>query len=79
MNNMVVVLSRFRMENVVIVADVEAMFHQVKVDPWDHTYLTFLGWSNGDLNQPFREYCMQVHLLGTTSSPSSTNFSLKQR
>ena len=42
MNNLVGVLSRFRTEKVAIVADVEAMFHQVKVDPRDHSYYRFL-------------------------------------
>ena len=78
MNNLVGVLSRFRMENVAIVADVEAMFHQVKVDPRDHSYLRFLWWPDGDLSQPFHEYCMQVHLFGATSSPACANFCLKQ-
>ena len=78
MNNLVGVLSRFRMENVAIVADVEAMFHQVKVDPRDHSYLRFLWWPDGDLSQPFHEYSMQVHLFGATSSPACTNFCLNQ-
>ena len=78
MNNLVGVLSRFRMENVAIVADVEAMFHQVKVDPRDHSYLRFLWWPDGDLSQPFHEYSMQVHLFGVTSSPACTNFCLNQ-
>ena len=39
MNNLVGVLSRFRMKHVAIVADVEVMFHQVKVDHRNHFYL----------------------------------------
>ena len=78
MNNLVGVLSRFRMENVAIVADVEAMFHQVKVDPRGHSYLRFLWWPDGDMSQPFHEYCLQVHLFGASSSPACANFCLKQ-
>ena len=78
MNNLVGVLSRFRMENVAIVADVEAMFHQVKVDPRDHSYLRFLWRPDGDLSQPFHEYSMQVHLFGATSFLACTNFCLNQ-
>ena len=78
MNNLLGVLTRFRKENVAIVADVEAMFHQVRVDPKDHTYLRFLWWPGGEVSEPPVEYCMLVHLFGAASSPSCANFCLKQ-
>ena len=41
-NSLVGVLTRFRQEAVVLVADVEAMFHQVNVVPEDCNALRFL-------------------------------------
>ena len=55
-NPLVGVLSRFRQETVGMVADIEAMFHQVLVDPKDCDSLRFLWWRNGDLTQEMKEY-----------------------
>lgn len=43
-NNLVSVLLRFRTENVAVVGDIEAMFHQVRVTPSDRDALRFLWW-----------------------------------
>lgn len=72
------VLSRFRKEPIVIAADIEAMFHQVKVPNEDRDLLCFLWWPNGDYNQNMAEYRMTVHLFGATSSPSCANFALRK-
>ena len=69
-NQLVGVLSRFRQETVGMVADIEAMSHQVLVDPKDCDTLRFLWWSNGDLTKEMEEYRMVKHLFGATSSPS---------
>ena len=45
------VLTRFRQEQVAIMADVEAMFHQVMVADEDCNYLRFLWWDGGDLTR----------------------------
>ena len=50
-NQLVGVLSRFRQNTVGMVADIEAMFHQVLVDPRDCDSLRFLWWPNGDLER----------------------------
>ena len=42
MSSLVGVLTRFRLEKIAIVGDVEQMFHQVFVDPKDRKYLRFL-------------------------------------
>ena len=42
MSSLVRVLTRFRLEKIAIVGDVEQMFHQVYVDPKDRKYLRFL-------------------------------------
>ena len=77
-NNLVGVLMRFREERVAVVADIESMFHQVKVDPRDCDALRFLWWSTDDLTQPPEEYKMIVHVFAATSSPSCTSFCLKK-
>ncbi|PFX13941.1 hypothetical protein AWC38_SpisGene21942 [Stylophora pistillata] len=77
-NQLVGVLSRFRQNSVGIVADIEAMFHQVLVDPKDRDSLRFLWWPNGDLTKEMKEYRIVKHLFGATSSPSVTNFFLRK-
>ena len=77
-NQLVGVLSRFRQETVGMVADIEAMFHQVLVDPKDCDALRFLWWPNGDLTKEMEEYRMVKHLFGATSSPSVANFCLRK-
>lgn len=60
-------INRFRKERVVIMADIEAMFHQVRL-PKDYAdLLRFLWWPDGDLIQDMVEYCMVMHLSGATS------------
>ena len=77
-NSLVGVLSRFRQERIAVMADIEAMFHQVRVRPSDCDALRFLWWPNGNLGAPPEEYQMRVHLFGGTSSPSCANFALKK-
>ena len=76
-NSLVGVLSRFRKNKVALVADVKAMFHQIKVNPRDQNALRFLWWNKGHLYKESKVYKMVVHPFGATSSPSCTNFSLK--
>ncbi|XP_045213227.2 uncharacterized protein LOC123564038 [Mercenaria mercenaria] len=78
MNSIVGVLIRFREEPVALVADIEAMFHQVKVQDSDRNSLRFLWWPDGDLEKEPCEYCMTVHLFGATSSPSCAAYSLRR-
>ena len=62
----------------VIMADIEAMFHQVQVPRDDADLLRFHWWPQGDLTQAPYEYRMKVHLFGATSSPSCANFALRK-
>lgn len=64
-NSLVGVLSRFREELVALVADIEGMFHQVRVKPEDHDALRFMWWPDDDLSKETIEYTMQVHLFGS--------------
>ena len=46
-NSLVGVLLKFRVERVAFLADIEAMFHQVRVPLEQRSYLRFLWWPNG--------------------------------
>lgn len=76
-NNLSGVLCRFQKENVAITCDIEAMFHQVGVDPADRDFLRFLWWENGQLDTEPLVYRMTVHLSGATSSPGCVNVAFK--
>ena len=77
-NSLFGVLQRFRQEQVALVSDIEAMFHQVKVDPLDSDALIFLWWPNDDLSAQPIEYRMEVHLFGSTLSPSCANLCIRK-
>lgn len=77
-SSLIGVLTRFREEQVALMADVESMFHQVKVPPEDADLLRFLWWPDGDVSQELQEYRMEVHLFGATSSPSCACYALKR-
>ena len=78
LNSLVEVLTRFRIGLIAVVSDIEKMFHQVRVDPVDRSFLQFLWWPNGDLSRDSETFRMTVHLFGATSSPSCASFCLKQ-
>ena len=77
-NNLFGVLNRFRQESIALVSDIEAMFHQVRVDPRDHDALRFLWWPDDDVRQQPVEYRMEFHLFGSTSSPIVASFALRR-
>ncbi|KAK7877121.1 hypothetical protein WMY93_032173 [Mugilogobius chulae] len=77
-SSLVGVLTRFRKEPVVLMADVEAMFLQVQVPAEDRDLLRFLWWPEGDCDQELVEYRMVAHLFGATSSPSCASFALRK-
>ena len=78
MNSLIGVLLRFREHPIAMMADVEAMFHQVKVIPEHQDVLRILWWPNGDLKLEPSEYKMTVHLFGGVWSPSCANFALQK-
>ena len=77
-NNLIGVLLRFREETVAFMADIKAMYHQVRVPEKQADYLRFLWWPDGKIDEPLEEYRMRVHLFGAVSSPSCANFALRQ-
>ena len=77
-NQLVGVLTRFREEPVAFIVDVEAMFHQVRVPEDQRSLLRFLWWENGDIRNPIEDHEMCVHASDGISSPSCSNYALKQ-
>ena len=77
-NSIVGVLMRFREEQVALSADIECMFHQIRVAPCDRDAFRFLWWRDGDLAQEPVDHRMEVHLFGATSSPSCSSFALRK-
>ena len=77
MNKLVGVLLRFRQEPIALIADIEGMFHQVRVVPEHRDVLRLLWWANNDLTQQPIEFRMTAHLFGGVWSPSCANFALR--
>lgn len=77
-NTLIGVLTRFRKETIGMMADIEAMFYQVRLPEEDSDLLRFLWWPDGDLKQEPKEYRMCVHLFGATSSPSCASYALRR-
>ena len=69
---------RFRVGTIAIVADIEAMFHQVLVDSEDADSLRFLWTDN--INADDQEYVMQmlVHVFGAKESLTCAIYTLQQ-
>ena len=77
-NSLLGVLTRFRQEPIAVMADIEAMFHQVRVPECDRSFLRFLWWPDGNLSRALAEYQMTVHLLSAVPSPACANFALRK-
>lgn len=77
-NTLLGVLLRFRQEGIAVSADIEAMFHQVKVAPPHRDALRFLWWPHGDMARSPISYRMKVHLFGGVWSPSCATYALRQ-
>ena len=77
-SNLIGVLTRFRQEKFAFMADIEKMFFQVKVRKEDQNLLRFLWWTDGNMENKPKEYCMTVHLFGAGSSPACANFALRR-
>ena len=59
-------------------ADIETMFHQVRVSIKDVNALRFLWYPDGDLTLAPTEYQMMVNLFGGIWSPSCATFALRK-
>ena len=77
-NMLVGVLTRFRLEEIAIMGDIESMFYQVRVPEEQYNFLRYIWWPDGQLDKDMEEYQMCVHLFGAGSSPSCSNFALRK-
>ncbi|XP_057316774.1 uncharacterized protein LOC130657792 [Hydractinia symbiolongicarpus] len=76
LNNLVSVLLTFRTYRYAIMADIEKMFHQVKVSRTEQDALRFVWRENTSDN--IDDFAMQVHLFGKVDSPCCANYALRQ-
>lgn len=77
-NNLVGVLLRFREERIAVMADVEAMFLQIKIPPEHANYMRVLWFPGGDTNLEPKQYRLTCHTFGAVSSPSVANYALQE-
>ena len=77
-NSLVGVLCRFRAESVAVICDIQQMFFQFYVAENHRDYLRFLWFKNNDIDQEVVSYRMRSHIFGASSSPSVSNYCLKQ-
>ena len=78
LNSLVGVLMRFRRNAVALVADIEAMFHQVFVKESDRDALRFLWRNDVQTEEEPDVYQMQVHIFGAKDSPSCATYALRK-
>ena len=77
-NKLMGVLMRFRQEPVALMADIEAMFHQVRVTPVHRDALRFLWWQDDQMAEEPAIFRMTAHLFGGVWSPSCAGYALQQ-
>ena len=78
LNSLVGALLRLRTGKIAIAADVEAMFHQVRVNMADADSLRFLWKDNIHKEGPPDVYQMLVHVFGAKDSPTCANYAIKR-
>ena len=77
LNSLVGVLLNFRIGEVAVVGDIEAMFHQVRVDPLDADSLRFL-WADDIHSDEVYTMQMLVHIFGAKDSLACAIYALHQ-
>ena len=77
-NELVRVLIRFRVGPVAFIADIQAIFYQVKVTEKQRSFLRFLWWNEGNLDSEMTDHEICVYLFVAVSSPSSSNYALRK-
>ena len=78
LNSLFGVLLRFRLRPVALVADIEAMFHQVRVPQSDSESLRFLWKEDLTTPGPPDVYKMNVHIFGPADSPCCANYAIQR-
>ena len=77
-NQLVGVLNRFREGKIAVTADIEAMYYQVFVKEEHRSMLRFLWWEDDNAESEIIDLEMNVHVFGSTSSASCSNYALKK-
>ena len=76
LNNLVGVLTRFRMGRYAVMSNIEQMFRQILVENKDRDVLRFL-WRDNYI-YPIEDYRMNVHLFGKVDSPCIANRTIRK-
>ena len=76
LNNLVGVLTRFRMGRYAVMSNIEQMFLQILVENKDRDVLRFL-WRDNYI-YPIEDYRMNVHLFGKVNSPCIANRTIRK-
>ncbi|XP_074659583.1 uncharacterized protein LOC141912256 [Tubulanus polymorphus] len=77
LNSLFGVLQRFRLFETALVADIQAMFHQVRTSESESESLRFLWRPDGSYGSP-EVFKMLVHIFGARDSPCCANYALKR-
>ena len=75
LNNLVGVLTRFRIGRYAIMGNIEQIFHQILVENKDRDVLRFL-WRDNYID-PIEDYHINVHLFGNVDSLCIANWTIK--
>ena len=59
-------------------ADIQAMFYQVKEPEKQRSFVRFLWWNEGNLGSEIADHKMCVDLFEAVSSPTNGNYSLRK-
>ena len=77
-NSLIGVLLRFRKGRIPFMADIEAMYYQVRVPEEHRKFLRFLWFEDDDPEKDLMDCEMCVHPFGAISSKNCVNFALHQ-
>ena len=78
LNNLLGVLLRFRRHRIAVVADIEAMFCQVRLKNEDTDANRFLWRDDPNSHEPPDHYKLLVHIFGLTDSPCAATYALQR-
>ena len=78
LSNLVGILLRLRLDRIAIAADLEAMFHQVRVSKEDSDSLRFLWKEDFNSDEPPDTYQMLVHIFGAKDSSTICSYAVKR-
>ncbi len=78
LNNLFGILQRFHLYEITFSADIESMFHMVRVSDNDADALRFLWKRDPEKPGPPDTWRMNVHIFGAVDSPACANYALRR-